>query len=124
MLNKELFINFLANGIPVHIKDEEVELFYKSLEKFVNEADNEYYGLYTQLSESVLLSDNFNDYLIVTYSEDKVICKIADSRFKDIKSLDIETRRIIGDLFLGVFVYIEGMTSSDTPEVKNESWPL
>ena len=123
MLTKQNFVDYLSNGMPVQIAQDELDIFYTELESFINQADNEYIALYAKSTEEVILSDNYNDYLSICDSNDRVVFKIPDKRYRDIASLEIETQKIICSLFMGVIIFIEGLLPKK-PGKNYESWPI
>jgi hypothetical protein len=123
MLFREKFIKYLTEGIPVHIADDEVHLFYKSLKEFIDNADNQFMAFYSEGNDEVTISDIKKDYLRVSYEKDNVIFK--QPRYSTIQESQ-ESITITGQAFLGVLVFIESMSPSEDSnfisEKYNDQW--
>ena len=123
MLFREKFIKYLTEGIPVHIADDEVHLFYKSLKEFIDNADNQFMAFYSKGDDEVTISDIKKDYLRVSYEKDNVIFK--QPQYGTIQESQ-ESIMITGQAFLGVLVFIESMSPSEDSnfisENHNDQW--
>jgi hypothetical protein len=107
---KEKFVDYLTNGLPIHIPDDEVTIFYKVLSDFIEKADNEFEGYYLKEDGYVLIADKYTDYLKVSYKDNKIIFQHANS--VEYKTFDSDTMLQMGLAFIGVLVFIESMTPS------------
>ena len=120
---KEKFVKYLTEGIPVHIADDEVHLFYKTLKEFIDNADNQFMAFYSKGDDEVTISDIKKDYLRVSYEKDNVIFK--QPRYSTIQESQ-ESITITGQAFLGVLVFIESMSPSEDSnfisEKYNDQW--
>ena len=91
---KEKFVKYLTDGIPVHIPEDEVFIFYRELKDFIDNADNKFMAFYEEGENKLTISDISKDYLYVSYEDDKIIF-------------------IAGQAFLGVVIFIESITPSE-----------
>tara|TARA_R110001583_G_scaffold162507_1_gene314726 strand:+ start:274 stop:645 length:372 start_codon:yes stop_codon:yes gene_type:complete len=107
---KEKFVNYLTEGMPIHIPDDEVVLFYKSLKSFIDDANNDFMAFYLEGDEDLIISDINHDYLRVCYEDDKIIFKHAQPG-----SLEETPDQLLiaGQAFLGVLVFIESIVPSE-----------
>ena len=110
MIFKEKFVKYLTDGIPIHIPDDEVFIFYKELKNFINKADNDFIGFYETGDEEVVISDISQDYLRISYSDNKIIFK--QPAFSSIKD-SVHNLFMAGQAFLGVIVFIESLSPSE-----------
>lgn len=107
---KEKFVEYLTNGLPIHIPDDEVLTFYSVLADFIDKSDNEFEGYYLKEDGYVLISDKYTDFLKVNYKDNKIIFKHANPNAY--QSFDSESILKMGLAFMGVIVFIESMTPS------------
>ena len=120
---KEKFIKYLTDGIPVHIPEDEVFIFYRELKDFIDNADNNFMAFYEEGENNLTISDISRDYLHISYEDDKIIFKqppyvnILESQ---------ENILIVGQAFLGVVIFIESITPSEDSnfisEKHNDQW--
>jgi len=108
---QEKFVEYLTNGLPIHIPDDEVRTFYKVLSDFIDNADNEFEGYYLKEDGYVLIADKYTDYLKVSYKDNKVIFQHANP--EDYRNFDSDSMLQMGLAFIGVLIFIESMTPSD-----------
>ena len=123
MLFKEKFVKYLTEGIPVHIPEDEVFIFYRELKDFIDKADNKFMAFYEEGENKLTISDISKDYLYVSYEDDKIIFRqplhanILESQ---------ENILIAGQAFLGVVIFIESITPSEDSnfisEKHNDQW--
>ena len=105
---KEKFVKYLTEGIPVHIPEDEVFIFYRELKDFIDKADNKFMAFYEEGENKLTISDISKDYLYVSYEDDKIIFRqplhanILESQ---------ENILISGQAFLGVVIFIESCLS-------------
>jgi len=120
---KEKFVKYLTEGIPVHIPEDEVFIFYRELKDFIDNADNKFMAFYEEGENKLTISDISKDYLYVSYEDDKIIFRqplhanILESQ---------ENILIAGQAFLGVVIFIESITPSEDSnfisEKHNDQW--
>ena len=120
---KEKFVKYLTEGIPVHIPEDEVFIFYRELKDFIDKADNKFMAFYEEGENKLTISDISKDYLYVSYEDDKIIFRqplhgnILESQ---------ENILIAGQAFLGVVIFIESITPSEDSnfisEKHNDQW--
>ena len=120
---KEKFVKYLTDGIPVHIPEDEVFIFYRELKDFIDNADNKFMAFYEEGENKLTISDISKDYLYVSYEDDKIIFRqpphanILESQ---------ENILIAGQAFLGVVIFIESITPSEDSnfisEKHNDQW--
>lgn len=120
---KEKFVKYLTEGIPVHIPEDEVFIFYRELKDFIDKADNKFMAFYEEGENKLTISDISKDYLYVSYEDDKIIFRqplhgnILESQ---------ENILISGQAFLGVVIFIESITPSEDSnfisEKHNDQW--
>tara|TARA_R110001599_G_scaffold3741_1_gene20537 strand:+ start:56 stop:439 length:384 start_codon:yes stop_codon:yes gene_type:complete len=120
---KEKFVKYLTDGIPVHIPEDEVFIFYRELKDFIDKADNKFMAFYEEGENKLTISDISKDYLYVSYEDDKIIFRqplhanILESQ---------ENILIAGQAFLGVVIFIESITPSEDSnfisEKHNDQW--
>ena len=120
---KEKFVKYLTEGIPVHIPEDEVFIFYRELKDFIDKADNKFMAFYEEGENKLTISDISKDYLYVSYEDDKIIFRqplhanILESQ---------ENIMIAGQAFLGVVIFIESITPSEDSnfisEKHNDQW--
>jgi hypothetical protein len=120
---KEKFVKYLTDGIPVHIPEDEVFIFYRELKDFIDNADNNFMAFYEEGENNLTISDISRDYLHISYEDDKIIFKqppyvnILESQ---------ENILIVGQAFLGVVIFIESITPSEDSnfisEKHNDQW--
>ena len=120
---KEKFVKYLTGGIPVHIPEDEVFIFYRELKDFIDKADNKFMAFYEEGENKLTISDISKDYLYVSYEDDKIIFRqplhanILESQ---------ENILIAGQAFLGVVIFIESITPSEDSnfisEKHNDQW--
>ncbi len=108
---QEKFIEYLTNGLPIHIPDDEVRTFYNVLSDFIDNADNEFEGYYLKEDGYVLIADKYTDYLKVSYKDNKIIFQHANSQ--DYRSFDSNSILQMGLAFMGVLIFVENMTPSN-----------
>mgnify|MGYP003649902328 FL=1 len=107
---KEKFVKYLTEGIPVHIPEDEVFIFYRELKDFIDKTDNKFMAFYEEGENKLTISDISKDYLYVSYEDDKIIFRqplhanILESQ---------ENILIAGQAFLGVVIFIESITPSE-----------
>ena len=110
MTFKDKFVKYLTEGIPVHIPDDEVTLFYSALKDFIDNADNPFMAFYNDGDKEVVISDLIKDYLRVSYKDDKIIFRQPE--FGDIKESPTNIF-VTGQAFLGVLIFIESISPSE-----------
>ena len=120
---KEKFVKYLTDGIPVHIPEDEVFIFYRELKDFIDNTDNKFVAFYEEGENKLTISDISKDYLHVNYEDDKIIFRqpphanILESQ---------ENMLIAGQAFLGVVIFIESITPSEDSnfisEKHNDQW--
>ena len=120
---KEKFVKYLTDGIPVHIPEDEVFIFYRELKDFIDNTDNNFMAFYEEGDNKLTISDILKDYLHVSYEDDKIIFKqppytnMLDSQ---------ESTLITGQAFLGVVIFIESIIPSEDSnfisEKHNDQW--
>ena len=110
MLFREKFIKYLTDGIPVHIPEDEVFLFYNALKDFIENADNQFMSFYSDDDKELMISDIGKDYLRVSYENEKIVfrqpipCDVQESQGNML---------ITGQAFLGVVMFIESISPSE-----------
>ena len=109
---RQKFIEYLTNGIEIHIPDDEVHLFYKTVTDFINDAHNDFEAYYFDKDEYVLIADKYTDYIKFSYSNNKIIFKHASSSIID-PLQDSDFVLNMGLAFLGVVIFIESMSPSE-----------
>ena len=108
---KEKFVKYLTEGIDVHIPDDEIEMFYKSVTEFINEAPNEFEAYHLKNEGCVLISDKYLDYIKFFYENDKVLFKHVHATNESF--YDSEFVLKMGLAFLGVLIFIESLAPSE-----------
>tara|TARA_Y100000593_G_C4296676_1_gene331036 strand:- start:1652 stop:2038 length:387 start_codon:yes stop_codon:yes gene_type:complete len=118
---KQKFIEYLSNGMPVHIPDDEVSLFYKELSKSINNSSKQdFKSTYLKIDDCVVISDKFIDYLKVSYINNKVIFRTTDHT-KDQFRVNREVARKMGEAFLIVYSFIEKALMKESSNQHNGS---
>ena len=119
-MNKEFksrFAKYLSSGIPVQISDDDQPIFYEKLDKFINLANNDFESIYIKGDNKLAICDKFVDYLIVSYEDSKIIFRTTSHTNFPAMLLEQTTRKKMGEAFLGVLLFIEGL--SPTGEIDN-----
>lgn len=106
------FVDYLSDGLPVKINDDEVHNFYDALSSFINKSNTKYGSCYDKIEASVLIFDNHVDYLTVKYENKKIIFRTT-SQTSNVRNLDLETTKSLGEAFLGVVLFIETISPSE-----------
>jgi len=119
------FVKYLTEGMPIHIPEDEVFLFYNALKEFFNTANNAFVAFYEDGDEALIISDDDKDYLKVIYSDDNISFRHATPD----SILDSPAEIIIaGQAFLGVIIFIERLSPSEDTELilrsQNDRWKL
>tara|TARA_R110001592_G_scaffold270776_5_gene537217 strand:+ start:519 stop:899 length:381 start_codon:yes stop_codon:yes gene_type:complete len=111
MFFREKFIKYLTDGIPVHIPEDEVFLFYNALKDFIDNADNQFMAFYSDGDEELMISDIGKDYLRVSYDNEKIVFRqpLQD----DVHQESQGNLLITGQAFLGVVMFIETISPSE-----------
>jgi len=127
MLFREKFIKYLTDGIPVHIPEDEVFLFYNALKDFIDNADNQFMAFYSDGDAELMISDIGKDYLRVRYENEKIVFRqpIQD----DVSKFEVYVKQheklakanfeaegnilMAGQAFLGVVMFIESISPSE-----------
>mgnify|MGYP003650452268 CR=1 FL=1 len=118
---KAKFVEYLTNGLPIHISDDEVCTFYNILADFIDNADNEFMGLHLKEEECVLISDQYTDYLKVSYEDNKIIFQHANPKSYLIHDSDLMLK--VGMAFIGVLIFIESNApSSDKNNISRKHY--
>ena len=109
-----MIFNFLATTSA--IASDEVSLFYQQLSEFVNDAPNDISALYLKNDDSILLSDNYIDYLRVSFKDDRIIFKTTEFT-KHQNMLDAPSAKKMGEAFLGVVFFVESISPSTDSDI-------
>ena len=107
--------------MPVHIEESEVFMFYEELDKFINEAPNDYQSLYLKGDDNLTICDKFTDYLNVSYEKSKIVFRLSTSS-PEVAFMDEDYRLRIGESFLGVLLFVENMAPSDDIKIISEKY--
>ena len=113
---RDKFVDYLTSGIPVSIASDEVSLFYQQLSESVNDAPNDISALYLKNDDSILLSDNYIDYLRVSFKDDRIIFKTTEFT-KHQNMLDAPSAKKMGEAFLGVVFFVESISPSTDSDI-------
>lgn len=109
--SKNKFVKYLTEGIDIHIPNDEVDMFYDFVTKFINEADNDFEAYFIREDEKVLICDKYFDYLKFNYKNNKIVFEhaVAGSDY----DRDPEYILKMGLAFVGVLVFIESLAPSE-----------
>ena len=122
------FIEYLTDGMPIKIADDETPIFYQELDKFINTADNDFESSYLKDSEVLSISDKFIDYLTVKYEDSKIVFRTTEHTSLPALLIDPETRQRMAEAFIGVLLFVEGISPSEDskiiPEVYSDKWKV
>jgi len=118
---KRKFTKYLSSGIPIHIPEEEVFLFYEELDKFVNLSPNSFESYYLKGDDSLTICDAYSEYLNVSYEDSKIIFRIP-RRSTPIPLMTPDDHRLLGETFLGVMIFIEKHAPSGDLKVIDEAY--
>ena len=114
------FVEYLANGIPVQISNEDKPVFYKELANFINKANNDFESFYSERGEELFISDSTIDYLTVSYEDSKIIFRTTSQTSK-FKLSDPYIKHRLGEAFIGVVLFVESIApSSDSGQIPRE----
>ena len=109
---QQKFIKYLTDGIDVHIPEDEVDIFYKTITDFINESHNDFEAYYFDKEEYVLISDKYSDYIKFSYSNNKIVFRhVSVNNLNDYHDSDFTLN--MGLAFLGVIIFIESMAPSE-----------
>ena len=119
------FVDYLVNGMPVSISSEEVPIFYRELDNFINEAPNDFEAAYSRTKDCVEIYDKYLEYLTVSYDDSKIIFK-SDIHADLQRHIDPESIMKMGEAFLGVIFFIESISpsadSKSIPRAYRDKW--
>ena len=111
-VDKNKFVQYLTEGIDIHIPPDEVEDFYYYIERFINEADNHFEAYFLKDEEKVLISDRYFDYIKFKYSNNKIIFEHANLGDEHYYT-DHDFVLNMGLAFVGVLIFIEQFAPSE-----------
>ena len=107
------FIEYFSNGIPVYISDEEKHDFYKNLNNFINDADNEYESLYTKYDDYLSICDKFVNYITVSYENSRINFRTTSETSMPAAFMPDDTKVKLAEILLGVVIFVEKHAPSD-----------
>ena len=108
---KQKFVDYLVDGLPVSILSEEVPVFYKELDMFVNTAPNDFEASYSSTQNCLSIYDKYTEYLSVSYDDSRIIFR-SDLQQSIQNHPDPETIMKMGEAFLGVIIFVESIAPS------------
>ena len=108
---QQKFVKYLSEGIDIHIDDDEVDIFYKTITDFINQAHNNFEAYYFDQDEYVLICDKYTEYIKVSYVNDKIIFKHANNNNELFYDSDFALN--MGLAFLGVIIFIESLSPTE-----------
>ncbi len=124
-LFRERFIKYLSHGIPIHIPDDEVFLFFEKLDEFVNNAGNSFESIYYKGENELVICNGFSEYIRVSYENDHVIFKTTSLTSNPAKMSQEDVRKM-GESFMGVVLFLESVSpsedSKDIPREFHDQW--
>ena len=108
---QQKFVKYLTEGIEVHIPDDEVQVFYKTITDFINEAHNDFEAYYLDNDGHVLICDKYIDYIKFCYENNRIIFKHVHASNESYHDSDFVLN--MGLAFLGVVIFIESIAPSE-----------
>ena len=124
-LFRERFVKYLSRGIPVHIPDDEVFLFFEKLDQFVNKAGNSFESIYRKGEDELVICSGSSEYIRVSYENNHVIFKTTLLTSNPTKMNQEDVRRM-GESFMGVVLFLESVSptedSKDIPREFHDQW--
>lgn len=118
---KAKFTKYLTEGIPVHISEDEVFLFYEALDSFINEASNSFESYYLKGDDSLTICDKYAEYLNVSYEASKIVFRLPTSG-TPIPLMTNDDHQLLGEAFLGVLLFVENLAPSGDLKVISEDY--
>lgn len=115
------FIDYMTNGMPVHIEDSEVFIFYEELDRFINEAPNDFQSYYLKGEDNLTVCDKFTEYLNVSYEESKLVFKLPPGT-AGVTFMEGDHKQLVGEAFLGILLFVEKHAPSDDIKVISEGY--
>ena len=119
------FVDYLANGIPVQISEEDRPVFYNELDKFINSSKNEFESFYSKSDDKLFISDKLVDYLSVSYEDARIIFRTT-SQTGESSTRDKYVQKKMAEAFVGVVLFVESIAPSGDsnfiPEHLHDQW--
>ena len=117
LLFRKKFVQYLANGIPVEISEEDIPIFYKRLDEFINTANNEFESFYIKDEERLFISDKMYDYLTVSYEDSKIVFRTTEQTSIPALLNEHMIRKKMAEAFIGVILFVETIAPSEDSNI-------
>ena len=117
LLFRKKFVQYLANGIPVEISEEDIPIFYKRLDEFINTANNGFESFYIKDEERLFISDKMYDYLTVSYEDSKIVFRTTEQTSIPALLNEHMIRKKMAEAFIGVILFVETIAPSEDSNI-------
>lgn len=107
-ISRQKFVNYLSEGIPTLIPEDEVVLFYESLSSFINNAPNGYDAFYEKGDNFLVVSEGWDSHLKILYDNNLIQFR-HPGLSKSVRTLSEKNVRKMGEAFVGVLIFLESI---------------